>query len=67
MRYVVITMLEAKCPECRQKAEVNDEMSEVRCKHCGFSATYDDYIELMKGKAEAFADNFQANWDRNPL
>jgi transcription initiation factor TFIIIB Brf1 subunit/transcription initiation factor TFIIB len=60
-------MLEAKCPECRKKAEVNDEMSEVRCEHCGFLATYDDYIEMMKGKASDLADNYQANWDRNPL
>ena len=60
-------MLEAKCPECRKKAEVNYEMSEVRCKHCGFLATYDDYIEMMKGKATDLADNYQANWDRNPL
>lgn len=60
-------MLEAKCPECRKKAKVNDEMSEVRCKHCGFLATYDDYIEMMKGKASDLADNYQANWDRNPL
>ena len=60
-------MLEASCPECGKKAVVNDEMSEVKCSHCGFTATYDDYIEIMKGKAVDIVDNFQMNWDRNPL
>jgi len=60
-------MLEAKCPECGKKAEVNDEMSEVKCRYCSFSASYDEYIEIMKGKAADIADNFQASWDRNPL
>ena len=60
-------MLEAKCPDCAKKAEVNDEMTEVRCRHCGFFALYDDYIEIMKGKAVDISDNFQMSWDRNPF
>ncbi|HXG05898.1 MAG TPA: zinc-domain-containing protein [Nitrososphaera sp.] len=60
-------MLEAKCPKCGKKAVVNDEMSEVKCSHCSFSATYDDYIEIMKGKAVDIADNFQMNWDKGPF
>ncbi|MGI0029714.1 MAG: zinc-domain-containing protein [Nitrososphaera sp.] len=60
-------MLEAKCPECSKKAEVDDEMSKVECKHCGFSASYDEYIEIMKGKAVDISTNFQMNWDRNPF
>ena len=60
-------MLEAKCPQCGKRAEVNNDMSKVECKHCGFSAPYDDYIEIMKGKAVDIADNFQMNWDRNPF
>ncbi len=60
-------VLEAKCPECGKKAVVNDEMSEVKCSHCGFSTTYDDYIEIMKGKAVDIADNFQMNWDKSPF
>jgi ribosomal protein L37E len=60
-------MLEAKCPECGKKAQVDDEMSKVECAHCGFSRSYDEYIEIMKGKAVDIADNFQANWDRNPF
>ena len=60
-------MLEAKCPQCGKRAEVNNDMSKVECRHCGFSVSYDDYIEIMKGKAVDIADNFQMNWDRNPF
>jgi phage FluMu protein Com len=60
-------MLEAKCPRCGKKAEVNEQMTEVRCSHCAFSASYDDYIEIMKGKAADIADNFQMSWGRNPF
>jgi hypothetical protein len=60
-------MLEAKCPNCGKKAEVNDEMTEVKCRHCGFFAQYDDYIEIMKGKAVDISENFQMSWDRNPF
>ncbi len=63
----ILAMLEARCPECNKKAQVNDNMSNVKCGYCGFSATYDDYIEIMKGKAVDIVDNFQMNWDRNPL
>jgi hypothetical protein len=42
-------------------------MTEVRCRYCGFFALYDDYIEIMKGKAVDISDNFQMNWDRNPF
>jgi hypothetical protein len=65
--YAVTAMLEAKCPECGKKAEVNDEMSEVKCAYCGFLASYDEYIEIMKGKAVDIADSYQTTWDRNPF
>ena len=60
-------MLEARCPECGKRALVDDDMAKVECKHCGFSATYDDYIEIMKGKAVDIADNYQSTWDRRPF
>ena len=44
-------MLEAKCPQCGQKAHVDDEMENVKCGHCGYSAKYEDYLELMKAYA----------------
>jgi DNA-directed RNA polymerase subunit RPC12/RpoP len=59
--------LEAKCPECGRRAEVDDDMTEVKCKQCGFHALYEEYIEIMKGKAVNMADDFQMNWDRRPV
>jgi phage FluMu protein Com len=64
---IMTAMLEAKCPRCSKKAEVSDEMTVVRCRHCTFVASYDDYIEIMKGKAVDIGDNFQMSWDRNPF
>jgi DNA-directed RNA polymerase subunit RPC12/RpoP len=54
-------VLEAKCPQCHKRAEVNDDMSRVECKYCGFDVPYDEYIEVMKGKAVTMADDFQMN------
>ena len=44
-------MLEARCPQCGKKAIVDDDMENVKCGHCGYVSTYDEYIETMKGKA----------------
>jgi endogenous inhibitor of DNA gyrase (YacG/DUF329 family) len=60
-------MLEAKCPDCGKRAEVNEDMTEVKCRHCGFLASYDDYLEIMKGKAVDISDNFHINWERSPF
>ncbi|MGB7952699.1 MAG: zinc-domain-containing protein [Candidatus Nitrosopolaris sp.] len=56
--------LEAKCPECARRADLDDDMKEVNCNHCGFHARYDEYIEIMKGRAAVMGDDFQANSDR---
>jgi hypothetical protein len=42
-------------------------MIEVKCKHCGFQARYDDYVEMMKDRAVGMTDDFQMNWDRRPI
>ncbi|HKU50628.1 MAG TPA: zinc-domain-containing protein [Nitrososphaera sp.] len=60
-------MLEARCPKCNKKAQVDDEMENVTCPHCGFKSSYDDYIETMKGKAQNLSDEFQMSWDKNPF
>jgi hypothetical protein len=60
-------MLDARCPECGKKAQVDDEMSNVTCLHCGFTSSYDDYIETMKGKALNLSDEYQMNLDKNPF
>ena len=55
-------VIEAKCPQCGNRAEIKEDMSEVKCNQCGFHALYDEYIEIMKGRAESMADDFQMNW-----
>ena len=60
-----MTDIEAKCPTCANKALVNEEMTEVKCRSCGFTAAYDNYIEIMKSKALQMADNIHLDWDKN--
>ncbi|MFZ0511499.1 MAG: zinc-domain-containing protein [Candidatus Nitrosopolaris sp.] len=60
-------VLEAKCPECARRADLDDDTKEVNCSHCGFHALYDEYIEIMKGRAAVMADDFQTNSDRRPF
>jgi len=52
-------LLDAKCPQCDDKAQVSDDMTTIQCKKCGYSDSYQNYIEKMKTKAENMADNFQ--------
>jgi DNA-directed RNA polymerase subunit RPC12/RpoP len=59
--------LKAKCPECGKKAEVDDDLSHIKCEYCGFCIPYEQYIEIMKERAVAMTDNFQTSWDRRPL
>ena len=54
-------VIEAKCPQCGKRAETKEDMSEVQCKQCGFHVLYDEYIEIMRGRAENMADDFQMN------
>jgi predicted nucleic-acid-binding Zn-ribbon protein len=51
--------LDAKCPECNERAQVNDVMTTIKCEKCGYSDSYQNYIEKMKTNAENLADNFQ--------
>jgi Zn ribbon nucleic-acid-binding protein len=55
-------MLEAKCPHCLNRAEVDDDLSFVECKNCDYHDTYENYIESMRDKAENMANDFQSNW-----
>jgi ribosomal protein S27E len=52
-------LLDAKCPKCDNKAQVNEEMTAVKCENCGYLDNYENYINTMKSKAENMADNFQ--------
>lgn len=55
-------MLEAKCPNCLSRAEVDDDLLFVECKNCDYHDTYENYIETMRDKAENMANDFQSNW-----
>jgi Zn ribbon nucleic-acid-binding protein len=54
-----IRLLDAKCPECNDRAQVSDDMTTIKCKKCGYSDSYQNYIEKMKTYAENLADNYQ--------
>ena len=53
--------MDAKCPECDKVAILDDEVTSVKCLHCGFEAKYDDYLNLMRQKVGDLAENFQFN------
>ncbi|TLX92817.1 MAG: zinc-domain-containing protein [Thaumarchaeota archaeon] len=51
--------MDAKCPTCEKVAVLDEEITTVKCPHCGFEAKYDDYLKLMKEKVGKMAENFQ--------
>ena len=51
--------MDAKCPACEKVAVLDEEITTVKCPHCGFEAKYDDYLKLMKEKVGKMAENFQ--------
>jgi hypothetical protein len=60
-----MTDIEAKCPNCSYKATVDENLTRVSCRACGFTASYEDYLEIMKSKAVQMADDLQLDWDKN--
>ena len=58
-RWSSVGLLDAKCPKCNNKAQVSDDMTTIQCKNCGYSDNYENYMEIMKSKAENMADNYQ--------
>ncbi|HSD04874.1 MAG TPA: zinc-domain-containing protein [Nitrosopumilaceae archaeon] len=55
--------MDAKCPQCEKIATLDDNITIVKCIHCGFEAKYDDYLEIMKEKVGELVANF--NPDRS--
>jgi len=51
--------VDAKCPTCDKVAVLDEEITTVKCPHCGFEAKYDDYLKLMKEKVGKMAEDFQ--------
>ena len=50
--------MDAKCPECENVAILDDEITKVKCPHCNFESTYDEYIEIMKDQAINMAADY---------
>ena len=50
--------MDARCPECENVAQVNDEQTKVTCPHCKFEASYDEYLEIMKDQALNMAADY---------
>ncbi|MFQ5969305.1 MAG: zinc-domain-containing protein [Nitrososphaerales archaeon] len=50
--------MEAKCPQCEKRAEVNDEMTKVKCQHCGYEDNFEGYIEKMKDRVGSIVTNY---------
>lgn len=51
--------MDAKCPECDRSAVLDDDVTRVKCPHCGFEANYEDYLKIMKARVGEMVDNFQ--------
>ena len=60
-----MTEIEAKCPNCAHKAVVDENMTEVNCRSCSFSSSYEEYIEIRMSKALQMSDDIQMNWTKN--
>lgn len=50
--------MDAKCPECGGVAVLDEDVTEVKCSHCGFEAGYDKYLEIMKDAALNMAADY---------
>ncbi|HEX9317648.1 MAG TPA: zinc-domain-containing protein [Nitrososphaeraceae archaeon] len=57
-------MLDAKCPHCSKRAEVDDEVSFVHCSSCNYHETYENYIETMKEKVQNMTNDYHIGWKK---
>ena len=57
--------MDAKCPKCEKKAQVNEDMTRVKCTFCGYDATFDEYMEHMKERVGGIATNFKESINEN--
>ena len=51
--------MDAKCPNCDKVAILDDDVTKVKCPHCGFEANYDEYLAIMKQRVGEMAENFK--------
>jgi len=57
--------MDAKCPRCEKKAEVNDEMTKVNCQYCGYEDTFEAYMEKMKERVGSIVTNLMEPQNRS--
>ena len=50
--------MDARCPKCERPATLDDDVTRVRCAHCGFDAEYEEYLEIMKEQAVNMAADY---------
>lgn len=50
--------MDARCPKCDRRAQLDDEVTRVVCPHCGFEASYDEYLQMMTDKAVNMASDY---------
>jgi DNA-directed RNA polymerase subunit RPC12/RpoP len=59
-------VLQAKCPNCEEKVEIDDETTSAKCHFCGLNLSYEAYIELMKERVTNLVTNFQSSPENDP-
>jgi len=57
--------MDAKCPKCEKKAQVNAEMTRVKCTYCSYEDTFDAYMEQMKERVGGIVTNFKESISEN--
>jgi hypothetical protein len=50
--------MDARCPKCEKVAVLSDDITNVKCPHCVFEASYDSYIDIMKENAVNMAADY---------
>ena len=58
--------MDARCPECENVAQVNDEQTKVTCPHCKFEASYDEYKKSVVDELNNFVETYMSN-DKNAI
>lgn len=53
--------MDAKCPKCSNIAFMDDQLAIIKCTHCGFKSTYDEYIGIMKEIAATLSYDYIPN------
>lgn len=51
--------MDAKCPNCEMRAEVNDEMTNVKCKFCGYEDIFNEYMKKMEERVSGIVFDHQ--------